>query len=330
MIHLGWCPAVWCVMPNPCAIVLRGCGQVPQVPQGGGAASGGAVDRSASGTKTPPHLFGARTPSGTVTSSQDDEARLLQQRTLHYLHQHLVRLFPGAPVEQCLDWANDYHNCQFLQSTEVFRLMSNVRTSPATVAAVRASVGTSASTLGAGTHGDDNGADGSGSMRLTKSRLQAAFDDEPEESGRGGGGDNPPDSANTLTQSVSSVGNELMNEKILFQLMERLYTVIQEVSFPYPQGFHQRFVALAYRSLPRAMFKQHVATGVARVSEEFVMRTLDEMYDDCSRADERFKHFLVSQLEGDAMARALKRWPHPESQRLVAALPTPWIFIRNR
>eukprot|EP00041_Stephanoeca_diplocostata_P029813 m.888272 g.888272 ORF g.888272 m.888272 type:complete len:1078 (+) comp23637_c0_seq1:129-3362(+) len=274
--------------------------------------AGGTRDRAAAGTRTPPPLYSGRTPAGAMTSSPDDEARLLQQRTLHYLHLHLVRLSPGAAVEQCLDWANDYHNCQFLQSTEVFRLMANVRTSPATVAAVRASVGPSsaASASTTGTSGRGGGGEGGGSsMRLTKSRLQAAFDDASDD-----GTVAPPDDV----ADAASVGNELMNDKILFQLMERLYTVIQEISFPYPQGFHQRFVALAYRSLPRAMFKQHVAMGVARVSEEFVMRTLDELYDRSSRADERFKHFLVSQLEDDAMARALKRWPHPESQRSLA------------
>jgi len=34
----------------------------------------------------------------------DEEARLLQKRTLHYLHLHLRRFCPTASPEQCLDW----------------------------------------------------------------------------------------------------------------------------------------------------------------------------------------------------------------------------------
>ena len=68
-----------------------------------------------------------------LSTPQDEEAVILYKRFLHYLHTHLRRFCLAATKEQCLDWANDYHNCQFLQSSDVFRLMNNVRTSPATV-----------------------------------------------------------------------------------------------------------------------------------------------------------------------------------------------------
>lgn len=100
--------------------------------------------------------------------------------------------------------------------------------------------------------------------------------------------------------------------------MERMYAVLQEISFPFPQGFHHRFVTLAYRSLPRPLFRQHISAGVLRVTEEFVARTLDQLSAKTSPADNRFKHFLVSQLNGDALARGLKQWPHPESMRFLA------------
>ena len=67
--------------------------------------------------------------------------------------------------------------------------------------------------------------------------------------------------------------------------------------------------------MPRALFRQHIAAGVLRVTEEFVTRTLDQLgAQTSSGADARFAYFLVSQLEGDALARAMKRWPHAESQ----------------
>jgi hypothetical protein len=106
--------------------------------------------------------------------------------------------------------------------------------------------------------------------------------------------------------------------QVLFQLMERMYSVIQEISYPFPQGFHHRFVTLAYRSLPRPLFRQHIAAGVLRVTEEFVARTLDQLSEHTSPDDNRFKYFLVSQLNGDALARGLKQWPHPDSQRFLA------------
>eukprot|EP00040_Diaphanoeca_grandis_P032775 m.199425 g.199425 ORF g.199425 m.199425 type:complete len:1059 (-) comp32733_c2_seq1:42-3218(-) len=240
-------------------------------------------------------------PARGLSAPQDEEARLLQQRTLHYLHQHLRRFCPNSSSEQCLDWANDYHNCQFLQSTEVFRLMMNVRTSAATVIATAASV--------------QNHDVGSG-MRLTKSSLKAAFE---------GVVDAPAKPYHRVSPVPSSVGSddsvlhdEIQNEKVLFRLMEKTYSVLQEISFPFPQGFHHRFVTLAYRTLPRPLFKQYLATRVLRVTEEFVMRTLEELASKETKQENRFKFFLVSQLDGDALARAFKKWPHPECRRFLA------------
>jgi len=238
----------------------------------------------------------------------DEEARLLQKRMLHYLHRHLQRFCPDATAEQCLDWANDYHNCQFLQSTEVFRSMMNVRTSPETVAACRAAVSRRS------VSGNE--------VRLTKSVLQAAFEGKPRGS----------PSADFVTASqiprrvTSSAGtakeheaiSEVDNERVLFRLMEKLYFVIQELSFPFPQGFHHRFVTLAYRSLPRPIFKQYLSNRVLRVTEEFVMRTLQELEDCDSVQDDRFKFFLLSFLDSDALARAHKEWMHSESQRYLS------------
>ena len=146
----------------------------------------------------------------------DEEARLLQKRMLHYLHRHLQRFCPEATAEQCLDWANDYHNCQFLQSTEVFRSMMNVRTSPETVAACRAAVNRKNTP--------------SNEVRLTKSVLQAAFEGKPRAS---------PSSdfvmASQIPRRVASIAStvptpaitEVDNERVLFRLMEKLYFVIQ-------------------------------------------------------------------------------------------------------
>jgi hypothetical protein len=223
----------------------------------------------------------------------DEEARLLQKRMLHYLHRHLHRFCPEATEEQCLEWANDYHNCQFLQSTEVFRLMINVRTSVETVAACLASV----SVFGGGDGGAPGGASSGSEARPQKS---------------------PPRPVAQGPELDLSVLTETDNELVLFRLMERLYCVIQEVSFPFPQGFHHRFVTLAYRSLPRPLFKQYVANRVLRVTEEFVMRTLDEMVSYDSAADNRFKFFLLSFLDVNALARAHKEWQHPESKRFLA------------
>ena len=245
-------------------------------------------------------------PTRGLNAPQDEEARLLQQRTLHYLHRHLRRFCPTASSEQCLDWANDYHNCQFLQSTEIFRLMISVRTSPATVAATSASVRNRDALL-------ENGMP---AVRLTKSTLKAAFEGIPD--GTASFKHVSPAPSLGDMSNDSGMQDELENEKVLFRLMEKTYAVLQEISFPFPQGFHHRFVTLAYRTLPRPLFKQYLATRVLRVTEEFVMRTLEELSGKESKKENQFKFFLVSQLDGDALARAFKKWPHPECRRFLA------------
>lgn len=245
-------------------------------------------------------------PTRGMNAPQDEEARLLQQRTLHYLHRHLRRFCPTASSEQCLDWANDYHNCQFLQSTEIFRLMISVRTSPATVAATSASVRNRDALL-------ENGMP---AVRLTKSTLKAAFEGIPD--GTASFKHVSPAPSLGDMSNDSGMQDELENEKVLFRLMEKTYAVLQEISFPFPQGFHHRFVTLAYRTLPRPLFKQYLATRVLRVTEEFVMRTLEELSGKESKKENQFKFFLVSQLDGDALARAFKKWPHPECRRFLA------------
>eukprot|EP00039_Didymoeca_costata_P014301 m.229604 g.229604 ORF g.229604 m.229604 type:complete len:1082 (+) comp15990_c1_seq2:1274-4519(+) len=230
----------------------------------------------------------------------DEEARVLQKRVLHTLHLHLRRFCPDMSAEQCLDWANDYHNCQFLQSTEIFRSMISVRTSPETVAACIASVSRYMS----------------GELRLTKSAIKAAME------GSAGAVDalawHGDELGSPVMMSPDVTLTESENERILFRLMEKLYYVIQETSFPFPQGFHHRFVSLAYRSLTRPLFKQYLANRVLRVTEEFVMRTLSELMDYDTQEDNRFKFFLLSFLDPHALARAHKEWQHMESQRYLS------------
>jgi hypothetical protein len=117
--------------------------------------------------------------------------------------------------------------------------------------------------------------EGSTEVRLTKSALDGGeylsqkHADSAGAAGATGAARTAVDGRGTLTEAG--------NETVLFRLMERLYCVIQEVSFPFPQGFHHRFVTLAYRALPRSLFKQYLANRVLRVTEEFSMRTLGEL-----------------------------------------------------
>jgi hypothetical protein len=172
-----------------------------------------ALSRSASRSST----FGGAspvrrgsTPSGVtgprpMSTPQDEEAVTLYKRFLYHLHTHLRRFCIAASKEQCHDWANDYHNCQFLQSSDVFRLMNNVRTSPATVIATAAAVDPT-TTVGAA-------AGGGGGLRLTKGNLKAAFEGPPE------GMKNFPGISGARTPledtlSIDSLGEELENEKV--------------------------------------------------------------------------------------------------------------------
>lgn len=143
-------------------------------------------------------------PRGTSTP-QDEEAVLLYKRFLHHLHTHLRRFCIAATKEQCHDWANDYHNCQFLQSSDIFRLMNNVRTSPATVLATAAAVDPAASpSAGAG----------GGGLRLTKGNLKAAFDGPPDGMAKFGAISGARTPVNDDTHSIDSIGEELQNEKV--------------------------------------------------------------------------------------------------------------------
>ena len=53
------------------------------------------------------------------------------------------------------------------------------------------------------------------------------------------------------------------------------------------------------------------------------MRTLQELEGRDSQQDNRFKFFLLSFLDSDALARAHKEWMHSESQRSVLSPQLP-------
>lgn len=83
---------------------------------------GGAVATSPSSSQ---RIFGP-------TASEEEESKLLEGRLKHFLATHLKQDCRGLSNEQCMDCASEYRNAQFLQTTETYRLMLGVWTSPAT------------------------------------------------------------------------------------------------------------------------------------------------------------------------------------------------------
>lgn len=140
------------------------------------------------------------------------------------------------------------------------------------------------------------------SVRLTKSTLKA-FDGGPESSGR-------------FLNNVAISPRELAGAE--FNLLEKLFSAIQEISFPFPQGFHHRFVTLAYQSLPREAFVRYVENGVVRPTADFVTRVLDDLEKKASKADSRFKFYLISKLDEISRSKCYKQWMHPDVQRCLA------------
>lgn len=64
------------------------------------------------------------------------------------------------------------------------------------------------------------------------------------------------------------------NSGTLFQLLERLYTAVEELAFPFPRGFHTNFASLGFKCLPRGAFLQFVERGIITLTTTFLRELL--------------------------------------------------------
>jgi len=64
------------------------------------------------------------------------------------------------------------------------------------------------------------------------------------------------------------------NSGTLFQLLERLYTAVEELAFPFPRGFHTNFASLGFKCLPRGTFLQFVERGIITLTPTFLRELL--------------------------------------------------------
>eukprot|EP00051_Salpingoeca_urceolata_P020726 m.315144 g.315144 ORF g.315144 m.315144 type:complete len:108 (+) comp19673_c0_seq10:170-493(+) len=80
-----------------------------------------------------------------------------------------------------------------------------------------------------------------------------------------------------LAEETTGTGDESGPDavrEVLFRLLEQLYNVLQELSFPVPQDLCCRLLDMGYKVLPRHVFVQYISAGVLRVTPEFAMRLL--------------------------------------------------------
>jgi len=64
------------------------------------------------------------------------------------------------------------------------------------------------------------------------------------------------------------------NSGTLFQLLERLYTAVEELALPFPRNFHSTFASLGFKCLPRGTFLQFVDRGVIILTPTFLRELL--------------------------------------------------------
>ncbi|PRP78535.1 hypothetical protein PROFUN_02388 [Planoprotostelium fungivorum] len=64
--------------------------------------------------------------------------------------------------------------------------------------------------------------------------------------------------ANKLFESVRLYGRKGR----IFELLEHLYSSLEELQFPHPDGFNAEFIRVGYRCLPRSVFMQYLDRGI--------------------------------------------------------------------
>lgn len=100
---------------------------------------------------------------------------------------------------------------------------------------------------------------------------------------------------------------------VRLQVLENLYYILEELSFPPPKGFTSEFATLGHKYLPRSVFMQYMERGVFHITEPFAAELFASLGD--TPEDHEFKFAIISKLPVKEFLRALQK--HPEFHQLL-------------
>ena len=101
----------------------------------------------------------------------------------------------------------------------------------------------------------------------------------------------------------------------LFQMLERLYSNVNQLSFPQFRGMPNVFVALGYRCLPNHLFRQYFRASVFEASPEFIRRFVIEVPENDESSS--LKLDLISSLPNNFAKPIIADWDHPVARRFI-------------
>jgi len=121
----------------------------------------------------------------------------------------------------------------------------------------------------------------------------------------------------SLIQNSVSAPNVSEQQGMLFQLMERLYTAIEELGLPFPRGFNTSFAGLGLKCLPRGVFLQCVDRGIITLTPTFLRDLLRQSDPKEDKKERDFKLQLVLRLRDYVKGREILETLHTKNGALT-------------
>ncbi|XP_032223008.2 gamma-secretase-activating protein isoform X1 [Nematostella vectensis] len=119
---------------------------------------------------------------------------------------------------------------------------------------------------------------------------------------------------NPSTALLSSRANT--REVAFFHMVERFFTSVSDVSFPFPPGFQTFFATLAFRSLDPRTFLRYIDNDVLQPTDHFVCRLIQ----DCGGRDgnSELVFQVITRLKHEKAKKAMVKWDHPMCLRYMS------------
>lgn len=101
-------------------------------------------------------------------------------------------------------------------------------------------------------------------------------------------------------------GSQEHDEATLFHLLSHLYSALEELMYPMPKTFQDKFAAVGFRCLPRQVFVQYLERQIFSISSDFVLNALStpQPYEE----DSYFRYQLLAAI------------PEPEALEIMRKL----------
>lgn len=114
------------------------------------------------------------------------------------------------------------------------------------------------------------------------------------------------------TEDITTPLND--EERNLFQMLERLKLILDEMCHPYFPGLNDYLAILAFRCLNNYQFFQYVDAGIVELTPEFVLRVLVEV---SGTESPQWKFKLISSLPKEKARFVLQQWENCKANRIL-------------